>query len=155
MAGLRPRFEKGPISFLATSVANGGNIRAGRFVEFDGTTGKIKPAVLDSEKVLGLCIGDASASDYSNADTTDGWGNTVVNAQYPPNDVAVAYQGVWDVEVAAGQTVNPGDLVACVAGGLIKPWDSATGAPHAVVGRSISGAAVTAGNKARIRLAVL
>lgn len=153
MAGLRPRFEKGPLTFLATTVANGGNIKAGQFVEFDGTTGKIKPATAASAKCLGLCIGDASASDFANANTEDTWGNPVVNAHYPPNDVAVAYQGVWDVEVV-GATVNPGDLIAVGAGGLAATA-GATPAAGVVVGRSVSAAPVAVGSKVRVRLTVI
>lgn len=155
MAGLRPRFEKGPITFRTTTVANGGNVKGGTFVEFDGTTGRIKAAAADSGGVLGLAIGDAAASDFSNADTTDTWGNTIVNAQIPPNEVSVAWRGVWDVEVV-GATLNPGALVAVGANGKAKPWaNAAAGAAsnaHTIVGRCVSEAPVAVGQKARILL---
>lgn len=153
MAGLRPRFEKGPLTFQATTVANGGNIKAGTFVEFDGTTGKVKPATAASAKVLGLAIGDTAASDFANANTTDTWGNPVVNAHTPPNEVAVAYQGVWDVEVEDA-AVNPGDLIAVGLTGLATVA-GATPAEGVVIGRSVSAAAVAIGSKVRVRLAVI
>jgi hypothetical protein len=95
MPGIRPVFEKGPLTYRTTTAANGGLIKGGQLVEVDPNTGRIKVAGADSILCLGVATGDASPSDYSNANTTDSWGNPVVNAQYPPNEVAVAYQGVW------------------------------------------------------------
>lgn len=149
MAGLRPRFEKGPITFLATTVANGGNIKAGMFVEPDGSTGRIKPAVAGSTKVLGLAIGDASASDFANADTTDTWGNTTVNAQYPPNDVAVAYQGVWDVKAVGA--IAFGALVKVGAGSIATDAAAGTAATLGqVVGRCVQEGGIADGAKGKI-----
>lgn len=152
MAGIRPVFEKGPLTFKATTVANGGNIAAGTFVMPDtANAGYVTVATAaGAATCLGLAIGDAAASDYSNAPTNDDWGNPVVNAHTPPNEVAVAYQGVWLVEVTAD--VAFGALVTVGAGGLATPFDAAAGDSDTVVGRCVSEGGITAGNKGRILL---
>lgn len=154
MPGLLPTFDKGPLTFAATTVANGGNIKGGMLVEPDGTTGRIKPATANSAKCLGVAMGDASASDYANADTTDTWGNTMVNAQYPPNEVAVAYQGVFKLKVAAATaTVNFGDVVKCAANGEIQVGSQGGAATFdVVVGRCVEPLGIVAGARGKILL---
>jgi hypothetical protein len=118
MPGVLPVFDQGPLTVSATTVANGGNIKGGMMVEPDGTTGRVKPASAGSTTCLGVAMGDMSASDYSNADTTDTWGNTVVNAQHPPNEGAVALEGVFKLKIAATSAAVPyGALVKCAANG--------------------------------------
>lgn len=148
MAGVRPVFEKGPITYLATTIANGGNITGGQLVEPDGTTGKIKVATADSAACLGVATGNASASDFSNADTTDTWGNTVVNAQFPPNEVAVAYQGVW--KLTATGAIAFGALVACAANGTVKTIGA--GVFGTVVGRCVEPGGIAGAAKGKILL---
>jgi hypothetical protein len=148
MAGVRPVFEKGPITYLATTVANGGNITGGTLVEPDGTTGKIKTCTADSAACLGVATGNASASDFSNADTTDTWGNTVVNAQFPPNEVAVAYQGVW--KLTATGAIAFGALVAAAANGTVKTIGA--GVFGTVIGRCVEPGGITGGAKGKILL---
>lgn len=148
MAGIRPVFEKGPLTFSATTVANGGNIKGGQLVEPDGTTGRIKPATAASTKCLGVATGDVAASDYSNADTTDPWANTVVNAQHPPNEVAVAYQGVWRLK--ASGAIAFGDLVICAAAGDVATVGAA--AFGAVIGRCVEPGGIANGARGKILL---
>jgi hypothetical protein len=154
MPGLLPTFQKGsPLTFSATTIANGGNIKGGMMVEPDGTTGRIKPAAALSVTYLGVAEGDASASDYANSDTTDTWGNSIVNAQYPPNEVAVANMGVFVLKVAAATTTVPfGGLVKCAANGEVQ-LDSQGGAATfpQIVGRCVEPLGIAAGARGKIR----
>lgn len=145
MAGIRPVFEKGPITFLANV-----NIAGGQLVEPDAATGRIKPATADSTAVLGVATGDASAFGYANSDTTDAWGNTVVNAHYPPNEVAVAYQGVWKLKNGSGATIAFGALVASNGSGEVKALGA--GAFGTVIGRCLEPNGIAAGAKGKILL---
>ena len=154
MPGIRPVFEKGPLTFSATTAANGGLITGGKLVEPDGTTGRIKVAVAGSAKVLGVAVGDAAPSDMASGDTTDLWGNPVTNMTNHPNEVAVAYQGVWlltnrgagaigfgDLVVAAGTAGNAGGVASRAAEGL-----------ETVVGRCVEPGGIVAGQKGKILL---
>lgn len=145
MAGIRPVFEKGPLTFSANV-----NITGGQLVEPDGTTGRIKPAVADSAVCLGVALGDASAVNFANADTTDAWGNPVVNAQYPPNEVAVAYQGVYRLKNGSGSTIAFGALVASNGSGDVKALGA--GVFGTVIGRCVEPAGIAAGAKGKILL---
>lgn len=151
MAGIRPVFEKGPLTFSGTTVANSGNIIAGKAVIPDGTTGRIRNCnVAGAVNVIGVATGDASASDYSNADTTDAWANTVVNAQYPPNEVAVAYQGVWRLKNGGAGTIAFGALVVTTVTGDFAARAAET--LDAVVGKCVDSAGIAAGAKGKILL---
>jgi hypothetical protein len=161
----RPVFEKGPITFSVTSAANLGavnGIKELTLVEPDGTTGRIKVAVAGTFKCIGVAVGNASASDFANADTTDFWGNNVTNFHYPPNEVAVAYQGVWLLRNEGGSVIDFGDLVVVAgvttaAGGVGKFTNAVAGAVSnvaAVVGRCVEpgGIAATSGTRGKILL---
>lgn len=157
MPGLLPTFDKGPLTFSATTVANGGNIKGGSLVEPDGTTQRIKPASASSKVCLGVAMGDASASDFANADTTDTWGHTVVNAQYPPNETAVAFQGVWKLKNAASGTgfgpIAFGQLVRCAANGEVMPMGGAD-TFDMVVGRCVEPGGIAAGARGKINISL-
>lgn len=131
MAGVRPRFEKGsPLTFNANVL-----IKGGQLVEPDGTTGRIKPTAGVSAVCLGVSTGDASAFGYSNANTTDAWGNPIVaSPTYPPNEVAVAKHGVWDLEATAD--IPFGALVVSAAAGKVTAA-GATPAVGTVVGQCV------------------
>jgi hypothetical protein len=154
MPGCLPVFDKGPLTFSATTTANGGNIKGGMMVEPDGTTGRIKPATANSIACLGVAEGDASASDYAAADTADTWGNVIVNPMYPPNEVAVAYQGVFVLKVAAATaTVNMGDLVKCAANGELQIHSQGGAATfNMIVGRCVEPGGIAAGARGKINL---
>jgi hypothetical protein len=156
----RPVFEKGPLSFSVTNIAGLGGganigIKEGLLVEPDAATGRIKLATLDSALCLGVAVGNATASDYSNADTANFWGDTVVNMHYPPNEVAVAYQGVW-LLTATAATIAFGALVSCGAGGLVKAWVNVAAAAqsntHIIIGRCVEPGGIAANGKGKILL---
>lgn len=94
-------FDHGPLTYSANV-----NIRSGRLVVPDSTTGRIKEAGANAVDCLGVATGNAAGIAYSNADTVDPWGNTIVNAQFPPNEVAVAYQGVWRLIAGGAEEVQ-------------------------------------------------
>lgn len=154
MPGLLPTFDKGPLTFAATTVANGGNIKGGMLVEPDAATGRIKPAAANSALCLGVALGDASASDFANADTTDTWGNTIVNAQYPPNEVAVGWQGVFKLKVAATSATVPfGALVKCAANGEVTLHSTGGAATFdVIIGRCVEPLGIVAGARGKINL---
>lgn len=99
--GIKPVFDHGPLTYLANT-----NIRGGRLVVPDSTTGRIKEAAADAIDCLGVATGNASAFGYANSDTKDAWGNTIVNAHYPPNEVSVGYQGVWLLVAGGAEEVQ-------------------------------------------------
>lgn len=156
MPGITVTFFKGPLSFPATTVANGGNIKGGSLVQPDGTTGRIQAAAALSATCLGVALGDASASDFANADATDTWGHTVVNAQYPPNEVAVAYQGVVKLKVAAATATVPfGALVKCAANGEVQIHSQGGAATYdMIVGRCVEPGGIVAGARGKINLSL-
>lgn len=155
MPGVRPVYEKGPLTFMATVTANGGLIKGGQLVEPDGTTGKIKVAGNGSAAVLGVATGDASPSNYVNADSTDSWGNPVVQGGlYPPNEVAVAYQGVWRLKVAAATATVPfGARVKAAANGEIQLHSQTAAATYdQIVGKCVEPGGIAAGAEGKILL---
>ena|SRR4249919_984133 len=156
MPGILPVFDKGPLTFSATTAANGGNIKGGMMVEPDGTTQRIKPASAASATCLGVALGDASASDYANATTTDAWGNETVNAQYPPNEVAVAWQGVYVLKIAATSATVPfGALVKCAASGELTLHSTGSAATFdIIVGRCVEPGGIAAGARGKINLSL-
>lgn len=141
MPGIRPVLEQGPLTFSANVL-----IKGGQLVIPDGTTGRIKPATAKALNVLGLAIGDASAFGYTNADTTDAWDNPVVNGgMYPPNEVAVAYRGVWRVKFS-GSAVAFGQYVVAAANGLFQGYTAGTDTFDMIVGKCVEPLGVTSGN---------
>lgn len=150
MAGIRPRFEKGsPLTFNANVL-----IKGGQLVEPDAATGRIKPTAANSVTCLGVALGDASAFGYTNANTTDAWGNPVVNAQFPPNEVAVAKHGVFDLKVAAATATVPfGALVKAAANGEVQLHSQGAAATFdQIVGRCVEPGGIAAGAEGKIRL---
>jgi hypothetical protein len=156
MPGILPVFDKGPLTFSATTVANGGNIKGAQLVEPDGTTQRIKPASANSATCLGVALGDASASDYANVSTTDTWGNETINAQYPPNEVAVAWQGVYVLKVAAATATVPfGALVKCAANGEVALHSQGGAATFdIIIGRCVEPGGIAAGARGKINLSL-
>ena len=116
MPGLRPHLEHGPETYIANV-----NIIGGTFVEFDGTTGRIKPTVVNSTGVLGLALGDAAAFATAGAmaTTTDAWGRPTAGGLTPPSEVAVAYRGSWWIKNTSGATLGAGTPVYAAANGAI------------------------------------
>jgi hypothetical protein len=154
MPGLLPTYDQGPLTCSATTIANGGNIKGGSLVEPDGATGRIKPAAALSVACLGVAMGDASASDFANTDTTDTWGNSVVNAQYPPNETAVAFEGIFKLKVAAASAAVPfGALVKCAANGECQLGSQGGAATFdMIVGRCVEPLGISPGARGLINL---
>jgi hypothetical protein len=155
MAGIRPVFEKGPLTFHATVADNGGNIRAGQLVMPDGDTGKIMPTTGAVPDCLGVALGDASASDFAVSNQTDAWGRvTVDHGLQPPNEVAVAYQGVWRLTVEGN--VGFGDLVTSGADGVVVAFANAAAGSASntgtVVGRCVEPGGIADGEQGKILL---
>lgn len=151
MAGVRPRFERGsPLTFNANE-----NIIGGQLVEaVSGGTAeenaRIRVTTGVSATCLGVAVGDASAPDFANPNTTDAWGNPTVNhGLNPPNEVAVANQGVWDLTAAGA--VAFGQLVTSAANGAVAALGG-TPVVGTVVGRCVEPAGIADGAKGKILL---
>lgn len=140
MAGIRPRFERGsPLTFNANE-----NIRGGQMVEVDGDTGRIKVTDGASDRCLGVALGDASAPGFVAGSTTDAWGNPTVNhGLNPPNEVAVANQGVYDL-TATNAAIPFGALVTSAADGKVAAAGTTPGA-GTVIGRCVEATGTPAG----------
>src|SRR4051812_49960595 len=123
MSGLRPHLEHGPETHLVST-----NLVGGTLVENDGVTGKVKPSVVDSTKVLGLALGDAAATAGMQAVTQDAWGRNYGGGLNPPNEVAVAYRGSWWLKNTSGGTLAYGVRLITGAAGRFA---AAGGTPHA------------------------
>jgi hypothetical protein len=131
MAGIRPVQEQGPLSFSANV-----NINGGQLVEPDaGNPGFIKPATAATTKCLGVAISDASGLPTPNQSGADAWGNPTYNAHQPPNEVAVAYRGVWRLTAQGAIPFGAYVIVGTVAGTVAD--GGATPNPLQVVGRCV------------------
>lgn len=144
MAGIKPKQFKGPLTFIAEE-----NIIGGTWVApVSSTSERVQTAATASTTAVGIALGDASAYDFANADTTDAWGNPVTNAHYPPPEVAVAYQGIFilknvhaDTAIAFGGTVGvgtdgvgvlPNTTAAQIVGRCVQPGGIAAGESGAI-----------------------
>jgi hypothetical protein len=146
MAGIRPVLESGPLSFSANV-----NISGGQMVEPDSSKpGFIKPATVNTVHCLGVAISDAAGLPAPNQSSTDAWGNPTYLAQVPPNEVAVAYEGVW--RIVADGAIAFGDWVAVGAAGAVKTADPATADPFTIVGLCVDPAGIATGVRGKIRL---
>jgi hypothetical protein len=143
MPGIRPVLEQGPLTFDANV-----NIMGGSLVMPDGTTGRIKPTVADTPLCLGVATGDASAYSNTNADTTDAWGNPIVNAQVPPVEVAVAWRGVW--RLTASGAIAFGALVVAGANGVVVT--RAAQGLDSVIGKCVEPGGIASGQRGKILL---
>jgi hypothetical protein len=135
----RTRF--GPETF---EVNTGQTITGGMLVEPDGTTGKIKPAVVDSAKWLGVALYDAQPAGTTGATST--WGFATVDASVPQKDVAVAWHGT--VKLKAAEAIGFGEVVYCAANGEIQ---NATTTGRAV-GQCVQTGGIASGAYGLIRL---
>lgn len=146
MAAIRPVIEHGPLSFSANV-----NINGGQLVEPDGSApGFIKPATSATIHCLGVAIGDAAGLPAPSKSSVDAWGNPVYMAQQPPNEVAVAWHGVWrlvaDGAIAFGDYVIVGTIAGTVKSG------GATPNPLQVVGFCVDPAGIADTVRGKIRL---
>lgn len=105
----RTRF--GPETFEVNVAVEGGML-----VEFDGSTGKVKPAVVDSTKWLGVALYDAYPASTTGEDTVFGFPR--IDTTVPRSDLAVAWHGTFKLKAAAA--MNAGDIVYAAANGAIQ-----------------------------------
>lgn len=157
MPGVLHTFDKGPLTFSAQV-----NIMGGMLVEpFTGGTAaenaRIRPAGLRSVTCIGVALGDAAAATYAAADSTDPWGNVIANMNpFPPNETAVAFQGVIKLKVAAATTTIPfGALVVCAANGEVQLHSQGTAATFdMIIGRCVEPGGIVAGARGKINLSL-
>lgn len=157
MPGVLHTFDKGPLTFSAEV-----NILGGSLVEpFTGGTAaqnaRIRPASADSLTCIGVALGDAAAATYAPADSTDAWGNSIANMNpFPPNETAVAFQGVIKLKNAASGTgfgaIAFGGLVKCAANGEIMPLGAS--AFGMVIGRCVEPNGIAAGQRGKINISM-
>lgn len=139
MAQTVARTRLGPETFEVNVAVDGGML-----VEPDAATGKIKPAVVDSTKWLGVALYDAQPAGTTGATTT--WGFSTVDASVPQPNVAVAWHGSFKLKAAAA--LNFGDIVYCAANGGVQ---KATTTGRAV-GMVIDPAGIASGAYGLVRL---
>jgi hypothetical protein len=137
MSGLYPTYKQGGPVTYEVSVS----ITGGQLVEFDGTTQKIKPAVVGSKAVLGVAMNNASPA---------GSGSPTDFGQYPSRVAVGAMPQIFKLKVSAD--VAAGALVAATANGGIGPAGSDTF--DQVVGRCVDPAGITAGASGLIKLTI-
>lgn len=146
MAGIRPVLESGPASFSANV-----NINGGQLVEPDASNpGFIKPATAATTNCLGVAMNDAAGLPAPSKSSTDAWGNPVYNAHQPPNEVAVAWEGVWRLTAQGAIPFGAWVIVGTVAGTVAD--GGATPNPLQIVGRCIDPAGIADTARGKIRL---
>lgn len=132
MTVVQEKLRFGPATYQVTDTATGANaIDGGLLVEFDGTTGKIKQAVVDSTKWLGVALypGSPTGVDPNGTPTTQGYPVLVIDDI--PKEVAVAWTGVFPL-LATAAALAQGDIVYCGANGKIQKATT-TGRPVGIV----------------------
>lgn len=134
----RTRF--GPETFEVNVQVDGAML-----VEPDGSTGRIKPAVVDSTKWLGVALYDAMPASTTGEDTTYTSAPRIAT-DVPRPEVAVAWQGSFKLKAAAA--LNFGDVVYCAANGGVQ---KATTTGRAV-GQVIAPGGIASGAYGLVRL---
>lgn len=139
MAQTVARTRFGPETFEVNVAIVGGML-----VEPDGATGKVKPAVVDSTKWLGVALYDAQPAGTTGSTST--WGFPSLDTSVPREHVAVAWHGT--VKLKAAGALNFGDVVYCAANGEIQKA-TVTGRP---VGQVVQTGGIAAGAYGLVRL---
>lgn len=140
MVGTVARTRLGPETFEVNVQVDGGML-----VEFDAATAKIKPAIVDSAKWLGVALMDAMPAGTTGEDLTF-TGAPRIATDVPRPEVAVAWHGSFKLKAVAA--LNAGDIVYCGANGTVQ---KATVTGRAV-GIVIATAGIAAGAYGLIRL---
>lgn len=126
MTGIIPKFESGPVTYTANAV-----VRAGRMVEPDAATGKIKEAAAGTFKCLGVATTDAQPTPTAN--TTDAFGNQVISMVAVDQYCAVGGSDrIYPVEYSANAAF--GDFLVVTAAGTVAPAGAAPDA-RTIVGQ--------------------
>lgn len=135
----RVNFQQGPVTY-DVNVA----VTAGRLVEPDAATGRIKHAAAGSVKVLGMARTNAQPAGSAPTGQIDAsWAQPGVAVIYGPADVDLTYSGA----------ATFGDLLVATADGQVGPA-GATPAVGTIVARCTAEAGVAAGAVGRARLLV-
>lgn len=113
MTGIVPKFTRGPVTYEVNAV-----VRAGRLVEPDAATGKIKEATAASVTCLGVATTDAQPT--PTATTTDAFGNQVITMVPVDQYCAVGGNGeIYPVEYSANAAF--GQKLVVTAAGTVAP----------------------------------
>lgn len=147
MTVVQEKLRFGPATYQVTDTAIGAAaIDGGLLVEFDGTTGKIKQAVVDSTKWLGVALYPGAPTNVTDGpNTTQGYPTMVIDDI--PKEVAVAWTGVFPL-LATAAVLAQGDLVYCGANGKIQKATT-TGR---VVGIVVEPGGIAANGRGLVRL---
>lgn len=131
--------KEGPDTFEVNVTVAGGQL-----VEPDAATGKIKPAVVDSVKWLGVALYRAEPATTTGEDTV--WDEPRVDFSVPRPEVAVAFTGTF--KLLAAEAINFGEVVYCGAAGTVQNA-TVTGRPVGVCTEPLG---IANGARGRIRL---
>lgn len=140
MPGVIPRYDSGPVTFEVVEAIAGGKLVEAR------TGGKVGVAAAASIKCLGVATKDATP--VASQESTDAFGNAVLNTGHVTEFVAVQGNGAtFNVTYAADCAF--GVLLKCAANGAVTPWVSGTDTNAAlIVGRCTEPAGVVVATKA-------
>lgn len=119
-------------------------VAGGQLVEPDAATGKIKPAVVDSAKWLGVALYRAEPATTTGEDTV--WDEPRVDFSVPRPEVAIAYTGTF--KLLAAEAIGFGEVVYCGAAGTVQ---NATTTGRAV-GLCVETGGIANGARGKIRL---
>jgi hypothetical protein len=123
----QPKIRFGPSTY---QVSDAGNINGRRMVEFDGTTGKVKLAVADSAKWLGVSGHPGTPGGLGDGSSTNWAGDAAFSYNAYPGEIPVQWTGEFLLDftntTGAQVTLVGGDAVYCDALGFVK---KAGGAP--------------------------
>lgn len=122
MTVVQEKLRFGPATYDVSTAAVLGTATAidgGLLVEFDGTTGTVKQAVVDSAKWLGVALYPASPTPIDTVGTPTSGGYPVLVIDDMPKEVAVAWTGVFPL-LATNAALAQGDVVYCGANGKIQ-----------------------------------
>lgn len=131
--------KQGPDTYEVNVTIDGAQL-----VEPDAATGKIKPAVVDSTKWLGVALYRGEPATTTGEDTV--FGQPRIDFAVPRPEIAVAWTGTFKLKAIAA--LNFGDIVYCGANGQVQ---KATVTGRAV-GICVETGGVLAGAYGKIRL---
>lgn len=136
--GLRPTYEVSEV------------VLGGQLVMADGAAnGKVKVATANA-LIVGIAMNDTAVAGTTDQ-STDAYGNQVVNAALPPPYTPVGMDGVWMIE-NAGAALVFGDLVKAAA--LGKVTKATTPATDQIIGRVVDAGGAT-GAKVAVLLSIV
>lgn len=131
MTVVQEQLRFGPHTFDVSASATAGNaIDGGLLVEFDGTTGTVKQAVVDSTKWLGVALYPGAPTNSTDGGLTS-QGYPVLLIDDIPKEIAVAWTGIFPL-LATNAVLAQGDIVYCGANGKIQKA-TVTGRPVGIV----------------------